>query len=233
MKAEFSIKSLQYMNQELETSRKLITGIDIIDNLIGGYFGGHIHSVIGESGVGKSWLCQRVIKSLLDYNPNASIVYSDFSGNIRFRNLQKIMGKSEYLDQVNFFHPEGLLDNIILVKKISEGEFPDISLIVLDTIFGSPMQFSELFGRSKNKWERIIFEFMLDLRKIAQSRKIPIILTHHNFFDDSTERNKKAFHLDPFLTTKSILQKSGCESMLKLYIYNQFLGFTVFKLFSE
>jgi hypothetical protein len=221
------------MSQELETSLKITTGIDIIDNLMGGYFGGHIHSIQGDSGVGKSWLCQRVIRSLFETNSNASVLYSDFSGNVRFRNLQKTLGGSEFLDQVNFFRPSKLLDNIILTKKIANGYLPHISLLVLDTIFGSPMQFIELFGKSKKKWKRTIFSFMLDLRKIAQIRKIPIIVTHNMLSEASNKGYTKDLFLDHFCTTKSVLQKSDNNSSLQFYAYNQFLGSTIFKLFSE
>ena len=227
------VKSLQEINEELEKSIKIMMGIDIIDNLIGGLFAGQIHSILGESGVGKSWFCQQAIHSLLTSDRNANVIYSDFSGNIRFQNLKKTLNCEEFLDQVNFFHPNSILENIILIKKIVEGQYSDISLLILDTIFGSPMQLIELFGESKKKWTRNIFNFMLDLRKIAIRRNIPIIIAHHAFSDASKELASKDRLIDPFCMTKSVLHKSSNGSSLDFYIYNQFLGSTTIKLYSD
>ncbi|MHA1994479.1 MAG: hypothetical protein ACW97Z_08075 [Candidatus Hodarchaeales archaeon] len=221
------------MNDELETSHKIPTGMDIIDNLLGGFFAGHIHSIIGESGVGKSWLCQRVVNSLLEYDQNASVLYSDFSGNIRLKNLKKSLKKTEFMEQVHFYRPSSLLENVIFCKKILDGKLPNISLLILDTVFGSPMQVYELLGRSKKKRERNIFHFMLDLRKIAITKKIPILISHHASSNNIKKIKGEEDRIDPFCTTKSVLQKSGQVSSLKFYVYNQYLGSTTFKLFSE
>ncbi len=220
------------MSEELEILQKIPTGINFIDSITGGVYEGHLHLTIGEPGVGKSWFCQRIINSLLTYNQDAEILYSNFSGNIRFQTLKKVLKTSEFLDNIQFFNPTSFIDAIILSKKILEGDSPNLSLIVLDTIFGSPLQFIELFKESKKKWNRNIFVYMLDLRKIASIRKIPIIITHHPLSTSSKEKNHKNTFLDPFCITKSVLYKSNSKSSLDFYMFNNYIGSTDFNLFS-
>jgi len=221
------------MASELENSYKVPTGMDIIDKILGGLSVGHIHSIIGDSGVGKSWFCQRIVNSFLEDNNNASVLYSDFSGNIHQKNLIKTIKSPKLLKQVSFYRPTSLQENIILGKKILDGYLPNISLIVLDTIFGSPLDFYDLIGNSKKKTERKIFEFMMDLRSIANQYHIPIIITHFPSSNSTETTQDKEVRIDPFCTTKSVLRKFGNASSLKLYAFNQYLGSTAFNLFSD
>ncbi len=233
MNEPFLLKNFQYLKKELENSDKIQTGIHLIDNFIGGIFPGQVHAILGDSGVGKSWFCQKLISSLLRSNNNATTLYSNFSGNIRLNNFKKVLIDDRLLDQVKFFDPTSLLENIILCKKVIDGDNPDISLLIFDMLFGSPFQFSELLRDSRKKWERNIFHLMVDLRKIAHLRNIPIIVVNYLSSDSLNVGSHNDRYLDPFCATKSILQKVNHEYLLNFYIHNRYLGSTPIHLFKE
>ncbi|MFX0181891.1 MAG: hypothetical protein ACFE95_02315 [Candidatus Hodarchaeota archaeon] len=173
------LTSLKALLSEWNNIRKIPLNIAVIDNTIGGLLYGYLHVVKGDSGAGKTLFCLRTIDKLLNYDPDALILYSEFSGHLRAASLKKFFLKSQKLDQITIFQPRNLLEQIFFFRNLLDNANDVYNLIVLDTIFGSPLDSLQYFKQEKKIWENRIFSHLIDLRRIASMWEIPIMITNH------------------------------------------------------
>jgi len=229
---KFRLQSLPEMVSEIEKSKKIALGVDLIDNLVGGLIPGHIHAILGESGSGKTWLCLKTMKSMLESNSLAKIGYVDFSANIRHNNLNFMLAEKKYFDQIDFFQPKTLIESMIFTTSLLKET--NYNLLIFDTIFGSPIQILETLKTGDRNWRNRIFLFLLNLRKIAKRNNLTILITHSLFSDSNNFLNDKEFEqLEPFISSKFILYRSENERKIDFFFFNQFLGTEKIQLYSE
>ena len=116
---------------------------------IGGLLHGHIYSVYGDSGVGKTIFCFRAIHYLFQQRNDARILYSDFNGHLRISNLKKMITEEKSLDQIEFLispNPGeelkplakiasgGEISRIMLAMKKLLGQVDQVNILIFDEI---------------------------------------------------------------------------------------------------
>lgn len=174
--------------------------IPILDNTIGGLLHGHIHSVYGDSGVGKTRFCFRAIHYLFQQRKDARILYSEFNGHLRISTLKKIIAEEKSLDQIEFFKPKSFIEQIIFFRNLTENPHFPYDLIILDTFFGSPLDAIGVLTKNQRLWKKRIYNHLLDLKYIAEKWNIPILLTNY------------------LKTSKASIQEQYGNELLKLVI---------------
>jgi len=223
MVGKFRLQSLPEMVSEIEKSNKIALGLDLIDNLVGGIIPGHLHAILGESGSGKTWFCLKAIKSMLKINSAAKIGYVDLSANIRPHNLNLMLSEKKYLDQIDFFQPQTLIESIIFTTSLLKETHYD--MLIFDTIFGSPLQILETLKTGDRNWVSKIFTFLLNLRKIAKTNDLPILLTHSLFNNSNHFLSDNEFvQVEPFISLNVRLHRSEKERNMDVFFLQQFLG---------
>ena len=231
MEMRYRLQSLPEMFSEIEKSNKIMIGVDLIDNLVGGIIPGHLHAILGESGSGKTWFCLKTINSILKTNSSAKIGYVDFSANIRNHNLHLMLSEKNYLDQIDFFQPKTLFESIIFTTSLLKETHYD--LLIFDTIFGSPLQILETLKTRDRNMKYNIFLFVLNLRKIAKRYNLPILLTHSLFNGTNNPLSDKEYvQVEPFISLKFILHRSEKERLLDIFFFQQFLGTETIQLYT-
>ena len=199
--------------------------IPLIDETVGGLLPGSLHVVRGESGVGKTWFCLRAILCLFQQDPNVQVLYSDFSGHLRFSNLKKICLSPHQVDQITIFQPSTLLEQIIFFRNLLEKRNENYHLIILDTVFGSPINALQYFHTESKMWKKQIFSHLLDLKMLAQEKEIPILLTNHSI--TSEEGSFKQYGhklLEPFVPLDIFIRKTEQNHLLELRLFQEMLG---------
>jgi hypothetical protein len=230
------LTSLKELLTKWNNLRKIPLNIAIIDNTIGGFLYGYLHVVRGDSGAGKTLFCLRTIDKLLNYNPNAHILYSEFSGHLRAANLKKFFLKSQKLDQITIYQPENLLEQIVFFRNLLDNPNDVYNLIVLDTILGSPLDILQYFRQEKKTWEKRIFSHLIDLRRIANMWEIPIMITNHLIPNDD-KMNLGALSIqygqeliEQFVPIDMLIRKTKQGHYLQLRFFNKYVGETDFEL---
>ncbi|UCG03410.1 MAG: hypothetical protein JSW11_05340 [Candidatus Heimdallarchaeota archaeon] len=204
--------------------------IDLIDEIIGGLIPSQLHIVVGDSGVGKTWFCLKAIFQILTKNPQAHVVYNDFRGNFRINNLRKMLSNPcEQLDQITIFQPTSLLEQIIFVRNLLEISDCSFDLIVLDSVFGSPLTCLEYFYKKSKFWNKKIFAHLLDLQTVARQMKIPILLTNHlistreNFELGSSLNQYGGDLVEQFVPIMFSLKKIAQKLFIELRIFQEII----------
>ncbi len=231
MITKFRLQSLPEMLFKIEKSYKITLGCELIDNLVGGIISGHLHAVVGESGSGKTWFCLNAINSMLKINSLAKIGYVDFSANLRLHNLNIMLPRKKFIDQIDFFQPKNLIESMIFAKSLLEKTTYD--LLVFDTIFGSPLQILETLKKKDGNWKYNILSFLLSLRRIAKKNDLPILLTHSLSSDKNNALRDNEFALiEPFISLKVFLHRSESERLMDVFFLQQSLGTEKINLYS-
>ena len=229
MISNYQLESLGKKILDFENTRKTPLNINLLDEMVGGLIAGQIYLVLGTSGVGKTWFCLRGIKSVLNANPEANILYSDYSGNLRNTNIKRVLMDDHLLEKIDFFQPKSLTENILLIKQLLGKQNVDYDLLILDSLLGPPLLTREILYTERKKWGSIIFSFLLDLKKITREYGIPIILTL-NLIEGLTLNHVL---IDPFITIKTILEKKEGRSSMQLFVFNQFADSRNIALYSD
>ena len=198
--------------------------IDIIDNKIGGLIPGFIHIIWGDSGGGKSRFCLKSILQIFRKDKTIKILYCDHSGNLRLSILSRIFSSDE-LESITFFNPKTLLEQLIYFRELTESGCL-FNLIIIDTLFGSPLNFSKFFQHEKLFWEKKIFEHLLDLKYIAENSKVPILTTVYKGDSENNSINWKIYEslLQAFSPIHFILEKENSIFKIVLKIFNKSIG---------
>jgi hypothetical protein len=205
--------------------------IPLLDELLGGLLPYHLQVIVGEPGAGKTWFCINAIHQLLKQEPDAQILYTDFGGNFRIKNLRKLLSHPhKQLDQITIFQPTTLLDQIVFFRNLLEKSEYSYDLIVLDTVFGSPLACLEIFYNNSKFWNKRIFAHLLDLQTIARQIKIPLLLTNHlissreNFQLHPSLNQYGGDLIELFAPIVFLLQKIDQKQFIELRIFKETLG---------
>jgi RecA/RadA recombinase len=186
--------------------------------------------VLGDLGVGKTWFCIRAIFQLLEQSPEAEVLYCDFGGNFRIKNLKKLLSNSCELDQITIFHPKSLLEQIVFFRNLLETSKSSYDLIILDSVFGSPLTSQEYFQKKAKFWEKPIFSHLLDLQHIAREFKIPLLLTNHLFpAKENSDMNSSLAQyggnlIEQFVPFKFLIQKTEQKNSLEVRVFQKMVG---------
>ncbi len=210
--------------------------IPIIDDAIGGLLPGQLHSINGESGVGKTIFCIRAINSLFQLKADAKVLFCESSGNLRLSVLKKIITEEKLLGQVNILKPKSLVEQIIFFKNLVENTSEHYDLIIFDTLLGSPIEAIN-FVRTGNKlWKKRIFDHLLDIRNIADTWEIPILITEHTI-PSKEEVNPECSHrkygddlISPFVPIDFFLLKNNGKNFLEFRLFRNLLATSEFDL---
>ncbi len=204
--------------------------IPLIDEIIGGLLPCHLHIVLSDSGVGKTRFCLDAIFHLLEQESNAKVLYCDFYGNFRLINLKRLLTRSNQLDQIAIFQPNNLLEQIIFFRNLLENKEQVFDLIILDTLFGSPLTALEYFQKEPRFWKKKIFSHLLDLQSVARETKIPILLTNHLI---SARKNSEMEYslnqyggdlVEQFVPIEFFIRKTERKHHLKFRIFQNIVG---------
>jgi len=204
--------------------------IPLFDELLGGILPFSLHVVIGESGVGKTWFCLKVILEILNLHPNAEVLYTVFGGNFRINNLKRLLPNSTQLEQIIIFQPKTLLEQIIFFQNLHENTRCNYDLIIVDSVFGSPLTAIEYFHEKKKFWQKRIFSHLFTLHRIANKFKIPILLSNHlvsvkeNFESNSSVNQYGGYILEQFVPIEFIIQKTEHRYFLEVRIFQKRVG---------
>ncbi|UCE13417.1 MAG: hypothetical protein JSV04_14690 [Candidatus Heimdallarchaeota archaeon] len=218
-----------------DKSAAISMNIQLIDENVGGLLPGQLHMVQGVPGSGKTWFCFHAIDCLFRKITDAQVLYSDFQGHVRIPNLKKIISSSNQLDQITFYQPTSLLEQIIFFRNLVEKDKTFYDLIILDTIFGPPLDFIHCLRESK-MWGKQIFSYLFDLGQLARKNRIPILLTNYLTQDgDISSSNTisqphwKAF-LEPLVPIDFIIEKVEGYFTIEVKLFQEPLGQTDFVL---
>ena len=200
--------------------------IPIIDNTVGGLLPCYIHGVIGDSGVGKTIFCLRAINQVLLRKPTSKILYCNFEGHLRQEVVHKIISDPSKRNQIWYFTPNSLSELLIFFNDLQKR----FDFIVIDTVFGAPVDSFNYFYRHALKWEKKIVMFLMNLRHKAKSWEIPILITNHLICSDAEfasfiPLNQSGGHLiNPFVPIEFILSKNDNSHQINLRFFEQSLG---------
>jgi predicted ATP-dependent serine protease len=205
--------------------------IPFLDKSLGGLLPYHLQIIIGESGVGKTWFCINAIHKLLKQEPDAQVLYTDFGGNFRIKNLRKLLSHpNTQLDQITVFQTTTLLDQIVFFRNLLEKSECSYDLIVLDSVFGPPLTCFEYFHTNSKFWNKRIFAHLLDLQTIARQIKIPILLTNHLISSRENFQLRPSLNqyggdlIELFAPIVFLLQKIDQKQFIELRIFKETLG---------
>jgi archaellum biogenesis ATPase FlaH len=209
--------------------------IPIIDDTIGGLLPGQLHSINGESGVGKTIFCIRAIYCLFQIKADAKVLFCESSGNLRFSVLEKIIPE-EFLDQVDILKLKSLVEQIIFFRNLIENAKVHYDLIIFDTFLGSPLETINYVRTGNNLWKKRIFTHLLDIRNIAETFNIPILITEHTFHSTEEENSvctRRKYGNDligPFVPIDLFLLKNSGNNFLEFRLFGNFLASSEFDL---
>lgn len=209
--------------------------IPLLDELLGGLLPYHLQIIIGDSGAGKTWFCMQVISHLLQQKPEAQILYSDFEANFRINNLRELLSDPNKLNQILIFQPKSLLEQILLFRNLLETSNYSYDLIVLDSVFGSPLSCLEYFQKRRKLWEKRLFSHFLDLQLIARKSKTSILLTNHLNSTNKTESPLNQFGevlIRQFVPIEVFIQKIEQKQFLEVRLFQKLVGSSDFEIYS-
>jgi len=193
------------------------SNIKNVDEMIGGIVPGFLFVIWGESGSGKTLFCCNAIKNTLKRNISSKILYSDFKSNLRLKTLEKMNCD---LDRINFFQPKNLVEQIVFFQTLQEGNC-DYDLIIIDSVFGSPLDQLKYFSLERKLWSAQILSFLLVLKSLASKLKIPIILTCHT--SDQDQILEKDL-LEGVAPANIFLNKDSSKFLVQFYFYSEKIG---------
>lgn len=228
--------SLNSILSRWNNQRAIPIKIPILDDTIGGLLHGHIHSVYGDSGVGKTIFCFRAIHYLFQQRNDARILYSDFNGHLRISNLKKMITEEKSLDQIEFFKPKSFTEQIIFFRNLTEDLHFPCDLIILDTFFGSPLDAIDVLTKNQRLWKKRIYNHLLDLKHIAEKWNIPILLTNHlktskDGFNSESDREQYGNELLNLVVPISLLiYKQELKHKIEFRLFQDLVSSTEFPL---
>jgi archaellum biogenesis ATPase FlaH len=209
--------------------------IPIIDDTIGGLLPGQLHSINGESGVGKTIFCIRAIHCLFQLKAGAKVLFCESSSNLRLSVLEKIISE-EFLDQIDILKPKSLVEQIIFFRNLIENTKVRYDLIIFDTFLGSPLEAINYVRTGNKLWKKRIFTHLLDIRNIAETWKIPIMITEH-IIPSKEEVNPECSHrkygddlIGPFVPIDFFLLKNNGKNFLEFRLFRNLLASSEFDL---
>lgn len=126
---EFS-DTVYEMASSLEKMRTFQTGIQTIDELLGGFPYGNLISVCGDTGSMKTMITMHLCLSILEHNPQFRIVY-----------FEKEMPKSDLMRRIILHYIEGVtnIDLIEASKPYNEEKRKSLKSLILDLDKSHPM----------------------------------------------------------------------------------------------
>lgn len=210
--------------------------IPIVDNTIGGLLPSVIHSISGDSGVGKTIFCIRAINCLFQQKNEARVLYSEINGNLRISTLKKLITEEKLLDQIDFFKPKSLTEQIIFFRNLAEEQDFHYNLIIIDTLFGSPLNALRYLKKEQRIWKRRIFSHLLDLKYIAEKWELPILLTNHTIGSSNDQNPEQSDRqhgedlLSPIVPISIIIHKHKMKHILEFRLFHNLVKSSEFKL---
>ncbi|WP_455463608.1 hypothetical protein [Candidatus Hodarchaeum mangrovi] len=198
--------------------------IDIIDMKIGGLIPGFIHTIWGDTGGGKSRFCLQGILQAFKKDRKIKILYCDHSGNLRYSIFSRFLSSDE-LESITFISPETLLEQLIYFRELTESNCL-FNLIIIDTLFGSPLNFLKYFHKEKIFWSRRIFEHLLDLKYLAENSKVPILTTVYKTDIENKSENSNIYGtlLHDFSPIHFFIEKVNTTFRVTLKLFNISIG---------
>jgi predicted ATP-dependent serine protease len=229
------LTSFKELLERWDNQRGIPLGINFLDKILGGLLPGHLQVVCGESGVGKTWFCLRAINSMLNHRSNSEILFCDFNGHLRLSNLKKIIQRSEELDKITIIGLSDLLEQIVFFRDILQKKQKVFDLIILDTVFGSPIDSLRYFNQERKIWQNRIFFHLYDLSRLSIKWNIPILLVNHlvtqaasSAATDIRQTGEKL--LEPFVPIVLFIQKTEKRHSIELRLFKELIGRTDFEL---
>ncbi|MFX0084093.1 MAG: hypothetical protein ACFFAU_00330 [Candidatus Hodarchaeota archaeon] len=216
--------------------RALPLEIPIIDDTIGGLLPSLVHSINGETGAGKTIFCLRVINSLFRQNNESKVLYSEFNGNLRLSTIKKIISKEDLLNQIDFFKPKSLIEQIIFFRNLTKEPDSLYNLIIIDTLFGSPLDASRYLGKEPRIWKKRIFNHLLDLKNIAENWEVPILLTNYPVISPNEQDFNLSYSqygedlLTPIIPINMIIHKRRMKHILEFRLFQNLVASSEFTL---
>ncbi|MFW9903660.1 MAG: hypothetical protein ACFFFH_04965 [Candidatus Thorarchaeota archaeon] len=211
--------------------------ISFLDDLLGGLLPYHLQMVLGDSGSGKTWFCLNATYHLLEKEPNAEVLYTDFGGNFRIKCLEKLLSNPhEQLNQITIFQPKSLIEQIIFFRNLLEKSECFYDLIILDSTFGPPLACLEYFHQKSKFWNKKIFMHLLDLQVIARQAGIPILLTNHLFslrVNPGLESSLNQYGselIEQFAPIEFLIEKNEQKHILEIRVYQKIIVKSDFEL---
>ena len=164
------------------------------------------------------------------------MLFCESSGNLRLSVLKKIIPEEEFQDQIDIFKPKSLIEQIIFFKNLIENSKVHYDLIIFDTLLGSPLEAINYVRTGNKLWKKRIFDHLLDIRNIAETRKIPIMITEHTF-PSTEEVNPERSHrkygddlIGPFVPIDFFLSKNNGKNFLEFRLFRNFITSSEFDL---
>lgn len=210
--------------------------IPMVDNTIGGLLPSVIHSISGDSGVGKTIFCIRAMNCLFQQKNEARVLYSEMNGNLRLSTMKKFITEKKLVNQIDFFKPKSLTEQIIFFRTLTEEQEFHYNLIIIDTLFGSPLDASRYLIKEQRIWKKRIFSHLLDLKHIAEKWEVPILITNHTICA-SNEKNPEGSEgqlgediLSPLVPISMIIRKQKMKHVLEFRLFHNLVKSSEFTL---
>jgi DNA repair protein RAD51 len=152
------------------------TGLDKLDEILGGGLKSGITDIFGASGTGKTQLTlQIMLHAVLQNN---KILYQDTTGGFRPERLVEMATQNEmnsnFLDKISVARITNVTEQQNSLDKITGSDF---SLLIIDNV-------TDLFSFEYTKEQQILqkttqfSKYMKNLSQIALETKIPIVITN-------------------------------------------------------
>ena len=175
---------------DLEINNKISTGIDFLDNLLGGGYDRDIVTTIyGPSGSGKTNLCLMAMVRMA--GTGKKIIFIDTEGGIAVERVKQITKHyEEVLKRVVFFRPVNFQEQDEIFESMKDLVTEKVGLIVIDTI---AMLYRLELGKKEDVYEvnSTLARQISYLTGVARRRKIPVLITNQVYADFENKCNVK------------------------------------------
>lgn len=195
--------------------KKVSSGADFIDELLGGGYDGDIVTTIyGPSGAGKTNLCLMAMVRMA--GTGKKILFVDTEGGIAVERIRQITAHyAEVLKRVIFFRPVNFNEQDEIMESLKSLADENIGLIVIDSI---AMLYRLELGKSEDVYEvnSTLGRQIASLVEIARRRKIPVLVTNQVYADFENKDRVKMVGGD--------LLKYGSKCLIELYKFSSCSG---------
>lgn len=166
----------------MEDKRKVSSGVDFIDSLLGGgYDQDIVTTVYGPSGSGKTNLCLLAMVRMA--GTGKKIVFIDTEGGIAVERIKQITAHYEkVLQRVIFFRPMNFQEQDEVFESLRRLVDENIGLIVVDSV---AMLYRLELGKKEDVYEvnSTLGRQIACLVEIARRWKIPVLITNQVYAD--------------------------------------------------
>ncbi|MFH1682537.1 MAG: DNA repair and recombination protein RadB [Candidatus Woesearchaeota archaeon] len=195
--------------------RKVSSGIDFLDELLGGGYDGDIVTTIyGPSGSGKTNLCLMAMVRMA--GTGKKILFIDTEGGIAVERVKQITKHYlEVLKRVIFFRPVNFNEQDEIFESLRRLVDEKIGLIIVDSI---AMLYRLELGKSEDVYEvnSTLGRQIAGLVEIARRRKIPVLVTNQVYADFENKDRVKMVGGD--------LLKYGSKCLIEVYKFSTCSG---------